>query len=248
MNNNIFIFGIRIDNVTYTKVLQKIEDFIKSDKLHVLVFANPEIVMKACKYPEYKKYINNVDLVAPDGIGLIWASKILGNPLKERVTGTDITYKLAELSAKKGYSLYFIGGENGVAEKAVENLKRLYSGVNIIGFHHGFWEKEKEEEIIKDINSKNPDILMVCLGMYKQEMWIKKNLHNLNVKICFGNGGALDFVSGKRKRAPKWIINMGLEWLIRLIQDPCRVKRQYQILLFIILVFFEKIKIFWRKK
>lgn len=228
------ILDIPIDNLSYNSALEQIEKYIIERGNHIIVFANPEIILMARQIQEYKEYIKGASLVLPDGIGLIWASKILKSPLCERVTGTDMVYSLAKLSQKKGYSLYFLGGERGVALVAKKNLEKMFPGVKIVGYYHGYFDENEEIKIKSDIKEKKPDILMVCLGMYKQEMWIKRNFMDLNVPVCFGNGGALDFVSGKRKRAFRWMQVLGLEWLFRLIQEPKRIKRQFKLIFFII--------------
>lgn len=236
------ILNINIHDLSYGEVLDSIEKFIHSGGPHILVCANPEILMYAQRKPEYRDYVNGADLVTADGVGVLWASRILGSPLKERVPGTDLAYSLARLSSEKGYSLYFLGGEPGIAEKAASNLARLYPGVRIVGTHHGFFSGDEEREIVSDIKDKKPDILMVCLGMYRQEMWIKRHFCDLNVPVCFGNGGALDFISGKRQRAPKWMIRMGLEWLFRLIQEPGRIKRQMYLPVFVVKVLAQRVR------
>jgi len=230
------ILGVGIDILTSEEVLHRIEGWILSGKPHTLSFANPEIVMFARRRRDYREFINSADIVAPDGIGLIWASRIFGKPLKERVTGTDMMYYIAEASALKGFRLYFVGGRPGIAEEATEKLRALYPEVNVVGTWHGFFSEEEEQELIDDVISKKPDILVVCLGMYRQEMWIKRNKHRLNVPVCFGNGGALDFVSGRARRAPKWMLSCGLEWLFRLMREPLRAKRQFILLPFVLLI------------
>jgi N-acetylglucosaminyldiphosphoundecaprenol N-acetyl-beta-D-mannosaminyltransferase len=241
MNKVLRILNVNMHDLSYEEVLGKIEEFIRSGRPHIMVCANPEMLLYAQRKPEYRGYINNADLVTPDGVGLLLAARILGHPLKERVTGTDLSYSLARLSSEKRYSMYFLGGKPGIAQKAVSNLDRLYPGVRIVGAYHGFFSSDEEREIVSDIKDKKPDILMVCLGMYKQEMWIEKYFNELNVPVCFGNGGALDFVAGKRRRAPKWMIQMGLEWLFRLIQEPSRMKRQMFLPLFVFRVLAQRI-------
>lgn len=248
MSNSVEILNVRIDDVTIQEVLAKITVFIESGGYHTLSFANPEIVMFANKEPFYREFINNASLVVADGVGLLLASRLLRKPLRERVTGTDMMYSLGALSAKKGYSLFFLGGKAEVVNKAVENLKKIYPGVNICGFYHGYFGEEEERKIIKEIKDKKPDILIVCLGMYKQEMWIEKHFDELKVPVCFGNGGAIDFVAGKLPRAPEWMLNSGLEWMYRLWKEPWRIKRQWLLPLFILKVIYQKYRSFFRQK
>ncbi len=236
------VLGVGIDNITQADVLGKIEEYIASGRPHIISFTNPEIVMLANQYPEYMTYLNGADIVAADGIGLIWASKIYKKPLSERVAGTDFMYALAELSSRKGFTLYFLGADKGIADGAAQNLKTLYPGLNIIGTHHGYFNGHEAKRIIEDIKQKKPDILIVCLGMLKQEKWIKDNIKEINVPVCFGNGGAFDFVSGSAKRAPLYLQRAGLEWLFRLLREPHRIKRQIALFHFAVKVFRDRLR------
>lgn len=236
IGKRIKILGVPVDFIDRKTVITRIEDFIKSGKPHFLSFINPEIVMKCRQVPELKQAIENADLIAPDGIGILWAARLFGYPLPERVTGTDIMYDIAKLSDLKKYSIYFLGAAPGVVDEAVYNLRKKYPSVNIVGYHHGYFSDD--EEIVNEIECLNPDILVVCLGMVKQELWIKRHMEKLKVPVSFGNGGALDFVSGKAIRAPLWMRRIGLEWFFRLIHDFkwIRIKRQCILIKFILLV------------
>jgi N-acetylglucosaminyldiphosphoundecaprenol N-acetyl-beta-D-mannosaminyltransferase len=228
------ILGIPVDYVDRTTVLDSIENYIQSGTQHFLSFINPEIIMKCRNSPELKQAIEKADLIAPDGVGLLWASKMIGSPISERVTGSDIIFDIANLSHVKGYSLYFLGAEPGVAEKSADLLKKKYPNVNIIGTHHGYFEND--EAIVSQIEFLRPDILIVCLGMLKQELWIQKNIDRLKIPVSFGNGGAFDFTSGKIKRAPLWVQRLGMEWFYRLLKEPKRINRQRVLPLFVLLV------------
>lgn len=220
------IIGIGIDGITHDQLLDKVSEYVRGGSRHVLSFANPEIVMMARKRREYRDFLENADLVLADGIGLVWASRIIGNPIPERITGTDFMHDIAVMSQSHGYKLYFLGGAPGVAEVAATNLSLKYPGARVVGCHHGYFSEAEERDILRNINAAKPDILVVCLGMYRQEMWIRRNQADLAVPVCFGNGGALDFAAGKAKRAPAWMIRFGLEWLYRLLRQPSRMKRQ----------------------
>ncbi|MDI6703414.1 MAG: WecB/TagA/CpsF family glycosyltransferase [bacterium] len=233
--------GIRVDKVKYLDVLKKIEEFILSKKPHMLAIPNVEICMLARVYPEFKNILNSADLLMPDGVGIYLASKILGDPLPERTTGTDLMYVISDFASKKGFSMYLLGAKPGIAEKAKRNLVRKYPNLKIIGIHHGYFDKDEEKTLIEEIKTLKPNILVVCLGMYKQEKWIKDNMENLGVPVCFGNGGALDFVSKCTRRSPVWMQKMGLEWLYRLFQEPWRIKRQIVLPKFVLLVLKERI-------
>jgi len=244
------ILGFDIDRITYNELLTEIENFIKEKKPHTIVLLNPYLILEARRHPDYSEYIKKADIVTADGFGLLLAAKFIGESFPERVTGTDIMPLIGELSQKKKYKIFLIGGEPGISEKAKQKYEEKFPGINIVGTYHGFFSKEEEANIVNEIKIKKPDILVVCMGAYTQEMFIKKYLYELNVPVCFGNGAALDFMSEKFKRAPKWMQNLGLEWLFRLIQEPGRLWKRYLIgnTMFIFLIFEELIKRFFEKK
>jgi N-acetylglucosaminyldiphosphoundecaprenol N-acetyl-beta-D-mannosaminyltransferase len=158
-------------------------------------------------------------------------------------------YLLSEFCAKHKFSLYFFGGKEGVADRAALKLRRRNPSLKVVGVCHGYISDKSI--LLKDINDKAPNILIVCLGMWKQEKWIVENLGDLNVNVAFGNGGAFDFVSENIKRAPKFIQNIGFEWLYRLIKQPWRIKRQMVLPIFVFLVLHQwcrrKLKTIWSK-
>src|SRR5699024_1456336 len=185
-----------------------------------------------------KKLINKGSLVIPDGIGLIYAAKIKKRPLPQRVTGFDLSINMIELANKKKLSIYLLGGKPGVSEEAAKNIVKKYPNVKIAGYQHGYFKEEKE--IISKINESNPDILFVGLGFPKQEVWIDTNKGKLNSKVVIGNGGTMDILAGKVKRAPEIYQKLGLEWFYRLLKEPSRIKRQIVIPKFILQVIFSK--------
>jgi N-acetylglucosaminyldiphosphoundecaprenol N-acetyl-beta-D-mannosaminyltransferase len=246
LKNNIIVdfFNIKIHSLTYQEVVNYIEKFIQSKKAHRIVLLHPHLFLVARVFPEYMEYIKNSDLVLADGIGIVIGSLILNGKLIRRVVGTDLMPVLAKVGAEKGWKFYFLGAKPGVAESAYQNLKKMYPNFNVVGFHHGYYSEDKEELVVKDIKEKSPDILIVCFGAYKQEMFIKKYQEEIGVPVAFGNGAAFDFWSGKVKRAPKWLRSIGFEWFWRLIQEPKRLWKRYIIgnAIFILLIFKELIR------
>lgn len=225
------ILGVLVDDITPEETLEKIEQFVQSGRRHYIVTPNPEIVMEAQKDGEFREILNSADIAIPDGTGLIFASRLSGRPLRKRTTGSDLTWKVAELAEEKGYSLYLLGGEiEGVATKAAEKLKDKFPGLKISGAEEGgkiSRQGEAEDKGISGrINEAGPDILLVAFGAPRQEKWIYKNLPDLDsVKVAIGIGGTFDFIAGKAKRAPKAFRSLGLEWLWRLITQPQRIGR-----------------------
>ena len=233
----ISIFGVNVFNITFEESMEILKGFLKEDRLHTIFTPNTEIVMACNEDENLKDLINSADLVVADGIGLVIGSKMRGKPLKERVTGYDISMELIELAQAQGHSLYFVGGEPGIAMKAKENVEKDYPGINIVGEHHGYFKgthlghkgHAEEMELVKDINEKCPDIIFLGLGFPKQEIWIDEYRDKLNAKIIIGNGGVLDVLAGKAQRAPEIFIKLNLEWFYRLLKNPSRIKRQMAI-------------------
>lgn len=226
------ILGVKVNKLTMAQAVERTEAFFDG-KPHMVVTPNPEIILECKKDEELKKIINSSDLVLPDGIGVVIASKIRKNPVPERVPGFDFVCELL----KTDHTFYFFGGKPGVADKAMENMKA--QGVNVVGCHHGYFKDGEDEEIINDIIEKKPDVLVVCLGAPKQEKWIYKNLEKLNVPISIGAGGSLDVLAGVVERAPKIYRKLCLEWLYRTLKEPKkRIPRVIKLPVFIFDVLF----------
>ena len=205
------ILGVNVNKITMKDAVLKAESFFDG-KPHMVFTPNPEIILECEKDEELKGIINSADLKLPDGIGVVIASKILGNPISERVSGFDYVCELL----KTDRSFYLFGGKPGVPEKAMEKLKA--NGVNVVGCHNGYFDDDTE--IIEDITAKKPDVLVVCLGAPKQEKWIYKNLNDLNVPISIGAGGSLDVLAGEVERAPEIYQKLCIEWLYRTVKEP----------------------------
>ena len=242
------IFGIKVDNITLEEASEIVENYLVEDGLKTISTPNTEIVMIAKEDEYLQEIINSSDLVIPDGIGLIYGSRIRKRPLKERVTGFDLSIKLLEIANRKGYSLFLLGGKEGVAKRASENIKNKYPNIKLAGYHHGFFKgshigyKDHEEElnIIDMINESKPDIIFVGLGFPRQEIWIWENKNRIHGKVIIGNGGTMDILAGDLKRAPEIFQRLGLEWFYRLIKEPKRIKRQIALPKFILYVLFNK--------
>ncbi|RVU54573.1 WecB/TagA/CpsF family glycosyltransferase [Anaerosphaera multitolerans] len=246
--DKVSIFGVDIFNVNFEEAMDIIKGFLKEDRIHTVVTPNTEIVMDAKNNTEMREILNTKDLSVPDGIGLIYGSKIRKKPLKERVTGFDISMKLIDIAREEGYSLYLLGTKPEVVEKAYNNLKEKYPDLNLAGFHHGYFNgthlgmKDHEEElkVIEDINNVKPDIVFLGLGYPKQEIWMEENAKKLHSKLIIGNGGVIDILAGEAKRAPDIFIKLNLEWLYRLLSNPSRIKRQVAIPKFLISILLDR--------
>lgn len=245
------ILGVRVTGTEIAEVLGVVRKKLARKEKFWIATPNPEMVVLAKRDPEFQRIINSADLAIPDGIGLVWAARILGRTLPKRVTGTDLMERLCQEGSKHGWSVYLIGGKPGVASAAAAKLKIKNSKLKIwaetgpaLTLDAGRWTldtKGKIKKIVEQINQKSPDLLFVAFGMGKQEKFIYDNLDKLNVKLAMVVGGAFDFISGSLTRAPLPVQKLGLEWLWRLIQEPWRIKRQLALGKFIFLVLKEKI-------
>lgn len=244
MRNIISILGVPIDAVTRDEAGIITENLIKeSNKSCKMIFApNVEFIMYAQKDKEFFDILKQSSLSTPDSIGVIIGAKLQKKSFPERIPGQSYFRKIIELSNEKGYSIYLLGGEPGIAEKTKENLEKIFPNVNIIGYHHGYFDENEEKEVISEINELKPNVLFVALGAPKQEKWIYKHRNELKVDVATGQGGTYDYEAGKIKRAPVWIQKMGMEWFWRLCREPKRIKRQLVLPIYLIKVFFKKDK------
>jgi len=235
------ILGVDVDAVTKKEALGTLLKFLNGDKNHTLFTPNPEFVLLAQDDWEFKDILNTGDLVVPDGVGIVIASKFNEIKIKERVAGCDLVFSLFD-AVKGTRTVYLLGGKPGVAEKAKINMESKFSGLKVVGFHDGYFEAKEERSIIKEIRELSPDILLVGTGFPKQEKWIFKYKNKIPVKLTAGIGGSIDIMAGTVKRAPAVMRALGLEWLWRLLLQPKRILRIYKLPLFIIKVIQNKNK------
>ena len=218
------------------QAMRKFEKQFPQPGLTMIVTPNSEIVLRATKEPDLKRLIASADMIIPDGIGLVYASRIIGHPLKERVTGIDFLESVIAYLEKSGKSIYFFGSKPGVAEVAAENIKRKYPGLTVAGTHNGYFKSDEELEIVRKINESGADFLCVALGAPKQERFIDEHRAELKVNGAIGVGGSLDVWAGTLKRAPEFYQRHGLEWLYRFIQEPSRIGRMAKLPVFMLKV------------
>ncbi len=227
--NRIDVLGIEFDN---TDILEAVERAIRlmEERRHAYVVTpNPEIILESQKNEKLASAVKSADMVLPDGVGVIYASHILGTPIKNRIPGIDFASALMARISENGRKVFLLGAKPGVAELAGERLAERYPGLAICGVNDGYFEEEDTEFIIEKINSASPDLVLVCLGSPKQENWMKNNAELLDVGLLIGLGGALDVYAGVVERAPRKWRSMGLEWLYRLIREPKRIKRMVKL-------------------
>ncbi len=223
------ILGVKIDSISFDETLKKAAFLISKKRASQIVTVNPEFIMSAQKDLFFKNTINNANLATPDGIGLMFAGRFLGVPFKERITGVDLTWALCKLAEDKGYSVFFLGGKEGIAKEVARRVQHILPNLEIAGFHSGASDELNTYEIIEETH---PDILFVAFGAPKQEKFIYNLIHGESPihisgfkSLCIGVGGTFDYIAGKVKYAPKWMRKLGLEWLYRLFAQPNRFNR-----------------------
>ena len=234
------VLGVGFDNVTMEEAVARGVELIHQEGSHYVVTPNPEIVEVCRENLAAKIAVNGADLVLPDGIGVIKGAAMLGTPLKEKTPGIEFAGHLMERMAGEGLSLYLLGAKPGVAEKAAENLRAQYPGLVIAGTHDGYFKEDGP--VVEDIRQSGADVVFVCLGAPKQELWMEKNGDATGAKLLCGLGGSLDVFAGVVERAPKFWSDHGLEWLYRLCKEPKRIGRMMKLPLFLVHVKQEKRK------
>lgn len=240
MHSKVNVLGIPVDSITMESAVAKIETFIQDSEPHLIATANAEMVMMAQQDSELRNILSSASLVVPDGAGVVWAARYQGQQVYERVAGFDLTQKLLAEAGKKGYRIYLFGAGPGVAMKAKQTAEERYPGINIIKTRDGYFSAADENEIIEDISRAQPHILLVALGVPKQEKWLSRNLKRLQVPVCIGVGGTLDVMAGTVKRAPLWMQQANLEWLYRLLKQPQRAIRMLALPRFVLKVILDK--------
>ncbi len=230
--NTACILGVYVDRDGMDKAFEKAASYLGGDGAKAIYTPNPEIINAALKNEEYRDVLNRADMVVPDGIGVVYASKIVGQPVAERVAGYDLTCKILDFAAQKGTKVFIYGGKPGVADAAAQKLSE--KGVNIVGTMHGY--QQDENAVIEAINEAKAEFVLVCLGAPKQEIWIDKNKDKTCAKLFIGAGGSVDVIAGNTKRAPKFFIKLNLEWFYRLCKQPSRIGRMMQLPVFMLKV------------
>lgn len=227
------ILGVPFDALTMEEAVEKAISLLTTEGKHMVCTPNPEIVMEAQSDRELFNILHEADLVVPDGVGVVWASKYSQIPLKERVAGYDLTQNLFQKLAQTEHTFYFFGGAPGVAAGAARAMAKAYPGLKIVGVHNGYFDEAEEKKIIYDIKKTSPSILLVGLGAPKQEKWIYENMRLFGARLSIGVGGCFDVMAGTVKRAPKLFQKLGLEWFYRLISQPTRMKRMMRLPVFV---------------
>ncbi|HZT07380.1 MAG TPA: WecB/TagA/CpsF family glycosyltransferase [Chloroflexota bacterium] len=230
------VLGVRVHDVTFASALGALIGFIESGRPHRVITPNPEIVMHARQDPHYREVLNTSDLAIPDGIGLLFAARMAGRPLRSHVRGTDLVLRLAARSAVEGWRWFLLGAQPGVAEAAGTWLEREFSGLVVAGAASGSPDPREDAAIQRAICRASPvHVLLVAYGAPRQELWIARNQGATGVPVQIGVGGVLNFFAGRSSRAPGWVRRLELEWAYRLAREPWRWRRQLALPAFAVL-------------
>lgn len=223
--NRIHILGIPVDSLTMEETIVTVEKAIENGNKTRIITANAEMIMQAQDHGGLRNCLEKATLVVPDGAGVVWAAKEIGSMIPERVAGIDLAKNLMQMSAQKGFGVYFFGAAPGIAQLAAENIRKSFPELSISGIRDGFYSEADEDQIIKEINDSGAKLLFVALGSPKQELWLEKYRDSLSPMLHMGVGGSFDVFAGKVDRAPKWMQKNSLEWLYRALGQPSRWKR-----------------------
>ena len=220
-----------VNNVSMTETLREICHLIDKKKKSYVVAINVDVVMKMERDKYLKKITDEADLTLVDGKPLVWISKWHKRPVKAKISGSDLVPELCKVAAKRGYSIFIIGGKEGIADKAKSNLERNLKDIRIVGTYSPPLGFEKDEDELQKINTMiseaHPDILVACFGCPKQEKWIYENYRKFDATVSICAGATVDFLAGNVSRAPRWMCEHGLEWVYRLFQEPRRLFKRY---------------------
>jgi N-acetylglucosaminyldiphosphoundecaprenol N-acetyl-beta-D-mannosaminyltransferase len=224
------ILGVAIDNLTMDQVLNVVESQIAGGGFHQIATANADFIANSVSDEELREVLNRCDVVLPDGMPLVWASRLLGVRVGERVAGADLVPRLTKLSAERGYRIFLLGASEESSAGTAAWMQKSFPSVCIAGRYSPRIQPLEEmdhEYMLACIEAARPDILLVAFGNPKQEKWIAMHRNRLKVPVCIGVGGSFEFLSGRIRRAPVWMQQNGLEWLYRTIQEPSRLAKRY---------------------
>jgi N-acetylglucosaminyldiphosphoundecaprenol N-acetyl-beta-D-mannosaminyltransferase len=228
MNDRITLMGCQVDNLSMEETLGRIEQFIQSGRPHQHVVVNVDKLVKASRDPQLRQIINDCALINADGMPVVWASRLLGKPLKERVAGVDLFEALMRRAGEKGWRVFLLGAREEVVSKVADTYQRKYPRLVLAGYRNGYWKGEAEEaEVARQIRDSRADLLFVAISSPKKEQFLGRYQAEMKIPFAMGVGGTFDVAIGRVKRAPVWMQKSGLEWFYRFLQEPRRMFRRY---------------------
>jgi N-acetylglucosaminyldiphosphoundecaprenol N-acetyl-beta-D-mannosaminyltransferase len=228
MNERITLMGCYIDNLSMEETLQRVEEFVQAGKPHQHVVVNVDKLVKANRDPALRAIINDCALVNVDGMPVVWASRLLGKPLKERVAGCDLFEALMRRAGDRGWRVFLLGAKEHVVSEVARTYRQRYPGLVLAGWRNGYWRDEAEEaQVVEQIRAARPDLLFVAISSPAKEEFLGRYQAEMKVPFAMGVGGTFDVAIGHVKRAPLWMQQSGLEWFYRFLQEPRRMFRRY---------------------
>jgi len=227
MNPRVAMMGCLIDNLTMEETVRKVEGFIASGRAHQHVVVNVDKLVKASRDPELRRIINDCALVNVDGMPVVWASRLLGKPLKERVAGVDLFEALMARAAALGWRVFLLGAQEEVVAAVHQRYEKKYPGLTIAGHRNGYWSAQEEAGVVEQIAAARADLLFVAISSPKKEQFLGRYQERMQIPFAMGVGGTFDVAVGKVRRAPRWMQRAGLEWFYRFLQEPRRMFRRY---------------------
>lgn len=226
-SRRIKLLRLGVDLVDMDGVLAQVDDWVRDGTPGHIVTANVRFMSIAQKDRSFAQVVDSAALSVADGMPLVWLSRLMGTPVPQRITGCDLIHALSQHAADRGYSIFVLGAEPGVAEDAARRLEADHPGLRVAGTHHGYFGDDGEDEVVRYIRQCRPHIMFVGMGSPRQDFWINRLIHELQVPVCIGVGGSFEVITGRLKRAPTWMQRWGLEWSYRFKQEPRRLWRRY---------------------
>jgi N-acetylglucosaminyldiphosphoundecaprenol N-acetyl-beta-D-mannosaminyltransferase len=226
-SKRIELMGCQVDNLSMEETLNTVEGFIASGQPHQHVVVNVDKLVKARDDAELRNIINNCALINADGMPVVWASRLLGKPLKERVAGVDLFEALMQRSAEKGWRVYLLGAREEIVSRVKQIYEIRFPNLQFAGYRNGYWKPEEESAVVDQITLARADILFVAISSPKKEQFLGAYQARMRIPFAMGVGGTFDVAAGKVKRAPRWMQRSGLEWFYRFLQEPRRMFRRY---------------------
>ena len=223
----ITMMGCQMDNLTMDETLTCIEGFIASGRAHQHVVVNVDKLVKASRDADLRRIINECALINVDGMPVVWAARLLGKPLKERVTGVDLFEALMQRAAGKGWRVFLLGAREEVVSSVKLRYEQKYRGLTVVGYRNGYWKPEEEDAVVRQIADARADLLFVALSSPKKEQFLGQYQEQMKIPFAMGVGGTFDVAVGLVKRAPLWMQKSGLEWFYRFLQEPRRMFKRY---------------------
>ncbi len=226
-STRVSIMGCAIDNFTMQETLDRIETFVRDGRPHQHVVVNVDKLVKASRDAELRRIINECALINVDGMPVVWASHLLGKPLKERVAGVDLFESLMRRSAEKGWRVFLLGAREEIVSGVKLAYEKKYPGLTVAGYRNGYWKPEEEAGVVEQIKAAQADLLFVAISSPQKERFLGRYQAELKIPFAMGVGGTFDVAMGKVKRAPVWMQKAGLEWFYRFLQEPRRMFKRY---------------------